>query len=1196
MISSNPLLGDLQAELPGFVADLAVRVAAGGEVRARLESEWRTAFDANRTGRSFEEWLDDRLTQVAVGWLLACVFVRFCEDNRLLDEPTIAGPGERGAAARAAQQRYFAERPHDSDRDYLHWVFRTAAALPGLGGILGDGDSPLWLLDPPADACTRLLALLRKTDEAGVLVHDFTDPTWSTRFLGDLYQDLSQHAKDTYALLQTPDFVEEFILDRTLTPALETFGLARTTLIDPTCGSGHFLLDAFHRLLGAWRDAEPGTNERELAQRALDQVTGVDLNPFAASIAHFRLLVAALKASNISRLADAPDFRIDIAVGDSLLWGARPGQLAGMEKASTAPERIFLYRTEHADHLQRIFNKTYAAVVGNPPYIIARDKGLNAQYRARYPEACRGKYSLAAPFMQCFFELADTDDGYGRPAGYVGMITANSFMKREFGKNLIEKLIPNWDLTHVIDTSGAYIPGHGTPTVILFGRNQPPVLSTIRSVLGIRGEPGTPADPAEGHVWRAITSQVNAPNTESEYISSGDTDRGRFRRHPWSIGGGGASELKERLDTISMVRLEAYVDSVGFASFPGTDEAFIAPPASLRRAAISQAMPLSKGEVIRDWRIEPAEAAVTPYDDHFEELPLDPHAPWFKHLWPNRTVLQSTISFGGKTRAELGDNWWAWYRWIPEKYREPLSIAFASVATHNHFVVDRGGSVFKQSAPVIKLKSPNEDDYFRIVAALNSGTACFWMQQVFHNKGASVDSKGARQTTVAWDNFFDHDGTKLRQFPLPQGQLPLAIARQIDVFATKLTQSQPSTLCASGVPTRLRLDEARVHGDQVFQHMVALQEEMDWEFLHLHRLSEEPLTVPAGKEPPPLKLGERAFEIILARQVAAGEVETAWFTRHRSTPITELPAHWPGWYRDLVQRRIDLIESDRDVALIERPEHKRRWAREPWEKLEAEALQSWLFNRLEDRRLWFEGSGDNERAVCRSIAQLADRIVALDPDFLDVARPWKGAVEIDPVKVIAELVADEHVPAQTAARYKPKGLEKRRVWERTWDLQRIEDRGEPLPDGLTRIPVPPKYASTDFQKASYWRQRGKLDVPKERFISIAGAERDADSTLVLTWAGFDHAQQAQAIATLAYDRQNTDGWNPERTWPITVALIELLPWLDQWHHQTDPRWGDSPANQYRNIAEQLAHNAGHTLADATTWAPATKPKKPKDEP
>ena len=40
-------------------------------------------------------------------------------------------------------------------------------------------------------------------------------------------------------------------------------------------------------------------------------------------------------------------------------------------------------------------------------------------------------------------------------AGYIGQITANSFMKREFGKKLIEEFLSQIDLTHVIDTSGA---------------------------------------------------------------------------------------------------------------------------------------------------------------------------------------------------------------------------------------------------------------------------------------------------------------------------------------------------------------------------------------------------------------------------------------------------------------------------------------------------------------------------------------------------------------------------------------------------------------------------------------------------------------------------------------------------------------------------------------------------------------------
>ena len=65
-------------------------------------------------------------------------------------------------------------------------------------------------------------------------------------------------------------------------------------------------------------------------------------------------------------------------------------------------------------------------------------------------------------------------------------------MKREFGTKLIEDFLAHQDLRLVADTSGAYIPGHGTPTVIIVGRNQRPVGSTVRAVLGVRGEPGPP--------------------------------------------------------------------------------------------------------------------------------------------------------------------------------------------------------------------------------------------------------------------------------------------------------------------------------------------------------------------------------------------------------------------------------------------------------------------------------------------------------------------------------------------------------------------------------------------------------------------------------------------------------------------------------------------------------------------------------
>jgi hypothetical protein len=157
---------------------------------------------------------------------------------------------------------------------------------------------------------------------------------------------------------------------------------------------------------------------------------------------------------------------------------------------------------EDGEALWRILGKQYQVVVGNPPYITPKDPAMRAAYRELYA-SCHMKYALAAPFAERFFDLA-IDGRAGERAGHVGLIVANSFMKREFGKKLIEEVLPALDLTHVIDTSGAYIPGHGTPTVILFGRNRAPTTSQVRVVMGIRGEPSAPDDPAQGQVWSAV--------------------------------------------------------------------------------------------------------------------------------------------------------------------------------------------------------------------------------------------------------------------------------------------------------------------------------------------------------------------------------------------------------------------------------------------------------------------------------------------------------------------------------------------------------------------------------------------------------------------------------------------------------------------------------------------------------------------
>ena len=555
MIQSKKLLTDLKKQVTLLENDLRQRCKDFPEIDAPLRAQYEAAKAGKRTAMTYGVWLDEQLTQVAVAWVLACVFVRFLEDNGLVEVPKLAGPGALGQRARDEHEMYFREHPTLSEREYLESVFTETGTLPAMREFFDRRHNPLWQCGPSGDAAAALLDFWRKADpDTGLLVHDFTDPDWNTRFLGDLYQDLSEAARKKYALLQTPEFIEEFILDRTLTPAIETFGYQVVRLIDPTCGSGHFLLGAFMRLFRLWLAAFPGENPRVLAQNALNAIYGVDLNPYAVAIARFRLLLAALQVCGITKLKNAPDFTIHLASGDSLLHGRRFRELEGETRRQSlfeSDEEIFRdelkhhYEVEDSEALHRILGQQYHAVVGNPPYITVKDGSVSKLYRDRYL-SCHRKYSLSVPFMERFFDLAVKGDATPQdPAGFTGQITANSFMKREFGKILIEEYLPRWDLTHIIDTAGAYIPGHGTPTVILFGRNQLPVKESVRTVLGIKSEPEKPNNPEDGIVWQAIRHQVDDPGTTSHWASSADSPRTNFAKHPWSIGGGGAAEMRE---------------------------------------------------------------------------------------------------------------------------------------------------------------------------------------------------------------------------------------------------------------------------------------------------------------------------------------------------------------------------------------------------------------------------------------------------------------------------------------------------------------------------------------------------------------------------------------------------------------------------------------------------------------------------
>jgi hypothetical protein len=1216
VINGSQLLTDLTRLLKRLEDDLRQRIVDVAELKANLQVEWQAARDADRTADSFESWADQVSTQGGVHWLLSCVFLRFIEDNELVQRPWLGGTPESGrlALARDRHEAYFREKPLESDRDYLLACFREAGTLPGLHTFFDEAHNPVFRLGISGDAAMGVRQFWQQVDpNTGTLAHDFTDPDWNTRFLGDLYQDLSEATRKRYALLQTPEFVEEFILDRTLTPAIREFGFREARMIDPTCGSGHFLLGGFQGLVDEWNRQEPARNPRDIAQRALDAVAGVDLNPFAVAISRFRLLVAALKVSGVHRLSDAPDFKLNVAIGDSLLHGKRfgmtitEGMFEGAEDyAGTGLAHV--YSDEDLNEVQRILGRQYHAVVGNPPYIVVKDSALNAAYRHRYA-SCHMKYSLGAPFTERFFDLAITGHG-DRAAGFVGLITANSFMKREFGSKLIEQVLPRLDLTHVIDTSGAYIPGHGTPTVILFGRHRAPVGDSVRTVMAIKGEPNTPDDPTRGLVWSAIVGQIDRLGSESEFVSVSDSARAVFAKHPWSIGGGGAAELRDLLEETATARLESVVErrrftvavgdrlitretlELGPASFTGTDDAFIFTRATLDRWGVANELKreIVLGDSVRDWVITSNEHAFVPYDGSQKLVELDPDSAWYRRLWPNRSNIEGMVSFGDKTRKDLGDPWWSWYRWIGDRYLTPLSITFSEVATHNHFVLDRGGRVFKQTAPVIKLSVANNvDNHLGLLGLLNSSVACFWLKQVGHCKGNGGIGRGI--AAEQWEKFFVHNATVVAAFPLIHNH-PIDIATRLDTQGRQLLGMQPAALLSATedgsaqLPTRADLDAAHANAAQIRRLMIAQQEELDWRCYGLYGL------LPAGTDSSTFEyhalievaLGERAFEIVLARRLSRLAETTSWFERHGSTPVTQIPAHWPEDYRCVVQRRVDLIENDRSIGLIERPEYKRRWSSPSWESQEHAALRDWLLARLESQHN--RTTSANQPPHLSSTSRLTDS-AQHDAGFMQIATLYAGRGDFDLGQLVSDLVVSEAVPFLPALRYSDSGLRKRGQWEATWALQRQEDSGE----NVGKIPVPPKYLSKDFQKVDFWHLRGGLDVPKERWISYPGCERGADTSLPIAWAGWSHLQQATALAGYYLEMKESEGWGAVRLEPLLAGLLELVPWLEQWHNEIDPAYGERMGTYYRSFVNEEARALGFTVDDLRAWRPTVNPAK-----
>ncbi|MFO0726482.1 MAG: BREX-2 system adenine-specific DNA-methyltransferase PglX [Myxococcota bacterium] len=1179
----------LQPALRALEKDILAR-AKVERVEAGLRAAWAEEQKAGQTGLGFDQWRRERVTQLAVAWILSVVFVRTLEDRGYID-PRVAGASTD--ALRAAEDRealYLQIAPFLGPREYLLAVFRELSKLPGARDVFDTKHNPVWVLSPSSEGAKALLDFFRKRDASGAPALVFTGD--DTRFLGDLYQDLSEAVRKRYALLQTPEFVEEFILDQTLDPAVAEFGLKDTTLIDPTCGSGHFLLGAFRRLVGRWQKEAPTEHVANLARRALDQVYGVDINPYAVAIARFRLVLALLDSVGIKRLEKAPDIRPNVVVADSLLhrYGeksntqVRFSEQISMDDISWGDQ---LFRLENREAVERVLSRRFQAVVGNPPYIVEKDRLKRLKFIEMYDSAS-GRYALAAPFTERFFEL-------GIEGGFVGLINSNAWTKRDFGRPLIQKVLPRFELQKVVDTSGCYIPGHGTPTLLLFGRHRNPAGTGVVAVLGKRGERDVPRDPATAPAWAEIVYAHGKVGFEGEHISVEEIAREDLATHPWVLTGGGSRSLLGRLTSTVQQQLSQLAEGIGFSVNIGEDEVFMRPLCSLRGLPAS---PFVTGDGIRDWEMQTESGLLRPF--RWSDLEVEAGPELRDALWMWRRLLEVRIVSGSTTMLQAKREWFELLRLARAKHRTLLLLAYGEISTHNHFVLSRERRLFDRTAPVVKLKEDaTEKDYASLLGFLNSSTCAFWGRLNFFQKGGDQVGAGARLSKTPWQDRLQRAGNVLQQQPVPKLEdlhvklLDLVVAAEetvLQLAAHAADRVVVGTL--ANVPTLAALREARTKSlterARLRGILVSLQEEMDWRVYGLFGLSTvEAPSLDAVRVP--VEPNQRPFEVRLAREVTTDISASEWFRVHKR----EAPRDVGGPLAELYRRRLRLLddaEHGKQLRLLETPETKRRWSPPDDAKAFSDAARTWLLERIEAS---FRQQSQPELRTARQLAL----DLARDPAVVAAHELLTEESGLDLAMLLSDLVDSEGVPFLAGHRYAEAGMEKRASWEETWRLQHIEDEDKKKLEAelkrlnLKAVPVPDKYGPKDFLR-HYWGLRGKLDVPKERFVTVPGGNTDEDATPLAGWAGWDHLQLAQALSGLYQRRKTEDGWQKDRLLPLLAGLDERVPWLLQWHNEPSAAFGGVKLGEFfRDFVAGEAHTFGVALGDLRKWMPPAAPKR-----
>ena len=312
----------------------------------------------------------------------------------------------------------------------------------------------LFPMDDPGAEHHRLgenhLALLRDFTEGSSLVSGqgrlfrFRYDAIPVDLISSIYQQFARSSAEAEADEQGLHYTPVELVHLTLDPVFEGLpGAAR--VIDPTCGSGAFLVEAFRRLV--WKGSRGKPASRALVREVLyKRLYGIDINRSALGIAAFSLYLAALELDE-EPVTDIVDLKFDRLIGVTL----------------------FEADTVHDELPEQITADTFDAVVGNPPWTFVHQAKPRAKRKTGEEETTRPRRSPDQEFLWVAARLAGNK-------GRIGMIMKASpfFSKDQHAIDAREVLLRRLSPVALVNLSAlrkeGLFPDATGPAILFFAR------------------------------------------------------------------------------------------------------------------------------------------------------------------------------------------------------------------------------------------------------------------------------------------------------------------------------------------------------------------------------------------------------------------------------------------------------------------------------------------------------------------------------------------------------------------------------------------------------------------------------------------------------------------------------------------------------------------------------------------------------